>query len=144
MFDVLRHPLDTATDISGTAQSKEQSDLVALRRGQSRSVSCFLRGEASGLPRSFRQGWLTISSTGMTWQRQWRHRGMVVRVPMLDRVVSVRRPGGRGERNIKRNLFKIVETSGPDGSVDFAVPGVGPDLIRYAIHKGDDFTTESD
>lgn len=144
LLDVLRHPVDTVTDPSGTAESKQRSDLAALDGGESRSVSCFLRGQAEGLPRSFTQGTLTIGPTGMTWQRYWKHRRDVIPIPTLDRVVEVRRPGGPGERNIKRNLFKVVEASGPDGSVGFAVPGVGPELIRHAIGRLNGSTAESD
>jgi hypothetical protein len=56
-------------------------------------------------------------------------------MPTLDCVVEIRRPGGPGERNIKRNPFKIVKASGPDGTVEFAVPGVGPELIRRVIQS---------
>jgi hypothetical protein len=132
-FDVLRHPVDTVIDPLATGDSQLQNDLTALGSGESREVSCFLRGEAAGLPLSFTQGTLTIDSTGMTWRRYWRHRRGVFPIPTLDRVVEIRRPGGHGERNIKRNLFKIVKATGPDGSVEFAVPGVGPELIRRAI-----------
>ena len=93
-------------------------------------MSCFLRGEDQSLPQSFTQGTLTIHSTGMMWRRHWWHRRDVVSIPILDRVVEIRRPGGPGERNIKRNLFKVVEAAGPGGTVEFAVPGVGPELIR--------------
>jgi len=128
MLDVLLHPVETVTDPSG----KKRGDLLALNSGESRSLTSFLRGTASELPDSFTYGILSIGPCGMTWQRYWRHRRDVVHVPPLDRVVEIRRPGGPGERNIKR-MFKVVETSGPDGAVAFAVPGVGPELIRHTI-----------
>lgn len=132
-FDVLRHPGETVKDPFATGDSQRQSDLAALAGGESREVSCFLRGEAAGLPLAFTQGTLTIDSTGMSWRRYWRHRRDVIPIPTLERVVEIRRPGGPGERNIKRNLFKIVKASGPEGSVEFAVPGVGLELIRRVI-----------
>jgi hypothetical protein len=132
MLDVLLHPVDVVRDPSGSAEAKSTGDVSALNAGESRSVTCFLRGAAPGLPDSFTYGILTIGPGGMTWRRYWRHRRDIVRIPALDRVVEIRRPGGKGERNIKR-MFKVVETSGPDGSVAFAVPGVGPALIRHAI-----------
>jgi hypothetical protein len=132
MLDVLLHPVDVVRDPSGSSESKKDGDLSALNAGESRSMTCFLRGVVSGLPDSFTYGILTIGPGGMTWQRYWRHRRDIVRIPALDRVVGIRRPGGPGEWNIKR-MFKVVETSGPDGAVAFAVPGVGPELIRHAI-----------
>lgn len=128
ILDVLLHPVDAVTDPSG----KKQGDLSALDAGEARSLTCFLRGSASGLPDSFTYGILSIGPGGMTWQRYWRHRREVVRIPPLNRVVEIRRPGGQGERNIKR-MFMVVETSGPDGAIAFAVSGVGPELIRHVI-----------
>jgi hypothetical protein len=143
-LDILRDPVETVTDPFATGDSKRQSDLAALDGGDSRDVSCFLRGEGAGLPRAFTQGTLTIDPSGMTWRRYWRHRRDVVPIPTLDRVVEIRRPGGSGERNIKRNLFKVVEASGPEGSVDFAVPGVGPELIRHAIQSAAGTASDAD
>jgi hypothetical protein len=134
-LDVLRNPIDTVSDRTGTAGSKQQSELTALEEGQVRSVSCFLRGHAAELPEKFTQGTLTIGPNGMTWQRYWRHRKDLVEIPTLDRLVEIRRPAGPGERNIKRGLYKVVAALGPDGTVEFAVPGVGPELIRRVIQS---------
>ena len=126
---MLLHPRDAFKMRS----DNEGEDLAALRDGGSRRVTCFLRGSAQGLPDSFTYGSLTIGPGGMTWQAFWRHRRRVVSIPHINHVVSVGRPTGPGAWNIKRNHFKMVETTGPDGTVEFAVPGVGPELIRQAI-----------
>jgi hypothetical protein len=128
MFEVLLHPIDAFR----TGSDKQGDDLSVLQDGDSRRVTCFLRGSAQGLPDSFTYGTLTIRPEGMAWRPYWRHRRRVVSIPRLSRVASVGRPTGPGAWNIKRNLFKMVETTGPDGTVEFAVPGGGPELIRQA------------
>jgi hypothetical protein len=128
VLDVLRHPAETFK-----SDSDREADLAAVREGELRSVTCFLRGSASGLPDSFKYGTLTVGPEGMTWQAYWRHRGKVLTLPPLTSVIAVSRPSGPGAWNIKRNLFKMVETAGPEGGVQFAVPGVGAELIRQAI-----------
>ena len=125
-MDVLRHPLE------GTYE-KAQHDLNAVAQGEGRSVSCMLRGTAPGLPTAFTQGTLFVGSDGMTWRRYWRHCRRIVVIPPLDRVITVRRPGGPGEWNIKRGLFRVVEADGPFGAVYLAVPGVVSELVRQAI-----------
>lgn len=128
MLDVLLHPVSALK-----SEADEEADLAALGVGESRRVSCFLRGNAPGLPASFTYGTLTLGPRAMTWQAYWRHRSRVLSLPPLTNVIAVRRPTGPGSWNIKRNLFKAVEATGPEGTVEFAVPGVGPELIRQAI-----------
>jgi len=135
IWDVLRHPLDVIRDPKGTSPSKVDADLNALAAGESREVSCFLRGDAPELPDKFSQGTLLVGPNGMAWRPYWRHRKTLARIPPLARIEEVRKPGGPGERNIKKNLFKVVAATGPDGRVEFAVPGVGPELIRRAVES---------
>jgi len=133
MWDVLRHPLNVVRDPQGSSRSKIDTDLSAVAAGGSREVSCFLRGDSPELPDRFSQGTLLIGPGGMAWRRYWRNRKTLIQIPPLVRIEEVRKPGGPGERNIKRGLFKVVAAAGPEGRVEFAVPGTGPELIRRAI-----------
>ena len=134
-WDVLRHPLAVLRDPRGSGASAQSGDVDALATGEARELSCFLRSDAPGLPDTFSQGTLRIAPSGMTWRRYWRHRDQQVQIPPLDRIQQVRPVGGVGERNIKRGLFRVVVASGPSGVIEFAVPGVGPELIRRAVER---------
>jgi len=135
-WDVLRHPIDTLRDPAGSAQSKVHSDLTAVLAGETREVSCWLRGDDPRLPQKFTQGILLIGPDGMSWHHWFRHKTRLIQIPPVDRVQEVIRPAGRSNgKKLRRGMFTNVVTSGPSGKVEFVVPGVGPALVRQAVER---------
>ena len=81
-FDVLLHPPEVLKDPMGNSSGRASADVAVTAGGDSRRVSCWLRGDAPGLPHKFTQGQLTVSLKTMSWQRYAIHRRVVV--PHLD------------------------------------------------------------
>jgi hypothetical protein len=135
MWDLLRHPSELVKDPLATGVSKLQSDREAIASGETREVSCWLRGTAPGLPEKLTQGYLFVGPQGMTWRRWWGgKRNPLISIPQLDRVEQVIKPAGTSTgRQLKRGMFTNVVATGPSGRVEFVVPGVGPALIRQVI-----------
>jgi len=92
MWDVIRHPVDVVRDPTGSGHSKAHSDLEALASGETRQVSCWLRGSDPSLLQKFTQGILLIGPEGMTWHHWFRHKDRLIPIPHLDRVERVIRP----------------------------------------------------
>ena len=88
-WDVLSHPIDVLRDPTGSSHSKTQSDLEALAAGETRQVSCWLRGSDPELPQKLTQGILLIGPDGMAWHHWFRHKDHLVATPPLDRVEQV-------------------------------------------------------
>jgi hypothetical protein len=135
-WDVLKHPVDVLGDPTGSSHARVQSDLAALASGETRQVSCWLRGSQIGLPQKFTQGILLIGPDGMSWHHWFRHKKRLIQIPPLDRVLEVIRPASRTNgQKLRRGVFTNVVTSGASGTVEFVVPGVGPRLVRQAVER---------
>jgi hypothetical protein len=110
------------------------SDIDAVRAGESRLMSCHLRGDIAQLPRKFTIGKLYVTNNELVWKREYRH-GDVRKIPMLNRVLEVRTVSKLSEWNIKRGLFKIIAAAGPDGVVEMAVPNGDVKFLRSWIES---------
>ena len=95
-------------------------------------VTCHLRSSIPSLPAKFTYGVLVIAPRSLTWRR-WTRPSDVRALPAITAVDEVRPPGGAGEWNIKRGLFRIIKASGPMGVVEFAVPTGDVRRVREAL-----------
>ena len=93
-----------------------------------------LRSLIPSLLAKFTFGVLVIAPGSLTWRRWWRSAD-VRAVPAITTVDEVRAPGGAGEWNIKRSVFRIVQASGPMGVVGFAVPTGDVRRVRDALTR---------
>jgi hypothetical protein len=95
-------------------------------------VTCHLRSSIPSLPYKFTYGVLVIAPTAVTW-RAWLHASDVRVVPAMTAIDEVRKPGGHGEWNIKRGVFRVIKASGPLGIAEFAVPTADVRRVRDAL-----------
>jgi hypothetical protein len=134
IWDVVKHSIEILRDPDGSGPSMAYSDLAGLASGETRQVSCWLRGSDPSLPQKFTQGILLIGPDGMVRHHWFRHKTRLVTIPHLDRVEQVISPASRSNgTRLRRGRFSNVVTSGPSGKVEFVVSGVGPALVREAV-----------
>jgi hypothetical protein len=113
---------------------------LGMRRPQERvgidvvEVSCHLRSAIPSLPAKFTVGVLMIGPDSLTWRR-WIRRSDVRVMPAMTAIDEVRKPGGPGEWNIKRGLFRVLKASGPLGAVELAVPTADVRRVREALTR---------
>jgi hypothetical protein len=60
-------------------------------------------------------------------------RGSVLTFTLPVDVRRVRAVGGRGERNIKKGLFQVVEAETAEGLIELAVPEASVQLVRRRL-----------
>jgi hypothetical protein len=74
----------------------------------------------------------------MTWHHWIRHKHRLIRIPPVDTVEQVIRAASpvTGQPTRRRKFGNVV-ASGPQGRVEFVVPGSGREVLRYLIqHSG--------
>jgi hypothetical protein len=124
--------------VSGESDGKEHVNddsvayLACMEAGWRKRRICFLRSDIAGLPHRFRAGNLTISDTQMVWQASLSLRRRKIALPPLDSVLAIRPWGGPGEGKFNYRR-KVVLTPGPQGVVEFALGGVGVELVRRFV-----------
>ncbi len=97
-------------------------------------VACHVRSPIPSLPAKFTYGVLVIAPAALTWRR-WMHASDVRAVPAMTAIDEIRKPGGRGEWNIKRGAFRVIKASGPLGVAEFAVPTGDVRRVRDALSR---------
>lgn len=136
MWDVIRHPVDVIRDPLGESQSKADSDLTALASGESREMSCWLRGSSPELPQKFSQGVLLIRPDGTSWHHWFWHKNRIIQIPPLDRIQEIIRPGSRTTgKKLRGGMFTNGVASGPSGTMEFVLPRIGPELVRDVVER---------
>lgn len=133
LIDVLRHPLLL---LKPPEPEQSLSDLQAVRRGEARKVSCFLRGSLAPYPRRMRQGTLYLSALNVYWEPFWRVRRIPQQItgPFLS---ITTRPADDREPNVKKGggsilnvpSFTVVTCHTPHGAVDLVVPDADARLV---------------
>jgi hypothetical protein len=133
--DLLRHPsriLRPATPSDG------QADVEALRSGDARTTSCFLRGSFDPYPRHLKQGTLELVGTEALWRPYFSlHRDPI---PINMPISSVEtRPADHREPNVKKGgkalgligipAFLVVTCGIAAGSLDLVVPSADEPLV---------------
>lgn len=135
-FAVLRHPSRFfRTPVPGDGQP----DVEAVRRGESRTVSCFLRAEFGSLPRRLRQGSLTLSPQQATWRPYWSLRRRPVPLGVTIDSIGARLPDHR-EPFVNRDGkaigvlavpgFIVLTCRTASGILDLVVPAVDQPLVE--------------
>jgi hypothetical protein len=133
LIGVLRNPLLL---FKPPEPKQSQGDLQAVRRGEARKVSCFLRGSLAPYPRRLRQGTLYLSGLNVHWEPFWSVRRIPQQItgPFLS---ITTRPADDREPNVKKGggsilnvpSFTVVTCHTPHGAVDLVVPEADARLV---------------
>lgn len=119
-------------------------DRAALERGESRSVTCFLRGSSEPFPLTMQQGVLEVAAGKLLWRPYWSIRRPAIAIPTPVGNVNVRKPSwSHGEANIKRGKkiigplrvpdFQVADASTDKGDISLAIPAVDVPLVLDAL-----------
>lgn len=137
-LDVLRHP---SRVFAPPKASEGSSDIEAVRGGEARRISCFLRGSVDPFPRKLKQGRLQLSHGVADWTPFSSLSRNPVALRFTIQEVSTR-PADFREPNVKRGgtvlgvvavpAFVVVSCAGSLGTVDLIVPSAdGPLVYSY-------------
>jgi hypothetical protein len=131
LIGVLRHP---SRILKPPSREQNLGDLDALRRGETRRISCFLRGSYAPYPERLRQGTLYLAVQDAQWEPFWSVRR--TRQEVAGPVVSVTtRPADHREPNVKHGgnsfvpSFTVVTCDTPHGAIDLVVPSADAALV---------------
>jgi hypothetical protein len=126
--------------------SDGQADVEAVRRGEKRIVSCFIRGNFDPFPRQLKQGELVVGGAEPVWTPFWsiKHQPVVLDFEVVDvitRPVDEREPSTRIKQGIKLfgkvvpvgPIFTVVACITPLGYVDFVIPSADGPLVAEAF-----------
>jgi hypothetical protein len=69
----------------------------------------------------------------VSWANGTRGRGSVINFKLPVDVRRVRAAGGRGEWNIKKGLFQVVEADTAEGLIELAVPEASVQIVRRRL-----------
>lgn len=124
-----------------------QVDVDAVRSGEAREVSCFLRGSAEPYPRRLRQGSLFISLQETYWVPflSFRRQPLLIDIKaewVRTRVADRREPnvkkGGSGPYGVRVPTFVVVTCATQPGkgpaTVDFVVPNADALLVSSYLN----------
>jgi hypothetical protein len=135
IWRALRHP----SKIFGSGEGrKENTDADSISQGESRQVSCFLRGTIANYPSRLKQGNLTLSPGGASWSPFLKMGSGRIKIVPNFLAVSTR-PADHREPNVKKGgsglgfinvpVFMVVTCTGPDGTGEFVVPSLDESLV---------------
>jgi hypothetical protein len=116
------------------------ADIAAVQGGETRRVSCFLRGSSAPYPGRLRQGDLDISRDAAQWTPFWSVRRRPVPVHVEPAFIRIRtRRLDRREWNVGRPDVFVVITCvlGPDESrqeTDLVVPAADAPLVTAYLN----------
>lgn len=135
LLDVLQHP----SRLLRPARPSESGDIEAIRRGEGRAVSCFLRGQVDPFPQRLKQGTLVLQGSHASWIPYWALRRHPLGFDL--EVLSVEsRPADHREPNVKKGgtafgtmqvpTFMVVSCGTSTGAVDFVIPAADEPLVK--------------
>jgi hypothetical protein len=116
----------------------QSADLAAVQGGETRRVSCFLRGSSAPYPRRLRQGSLDISTGVARWTPFWSVRRRPVPVYVVPTHIRTRRPDRR-EWNVGRTdvfvvITCVVDAHGSRQETDLVVPAADAPLVTAYLN----------
>lgn len=125
-------------------QEAGQVDVAAVRAGEAREVSCFLRGSAEPYPRRLRQGSLFISLRETYWVPFWSFRRHPLLIDIKAEWVRTRAADHR-EPNVKKGRVGAYGVRMPAFVVVTcaAQPGEGPATVDFVVPKADSLLVSS-
>jgi len=118
------------------------ADQEALKRGEGRVVSCFLRGSTPPYPKQPRQGQLELEEGDVRWRASGFRRPPIpidADIRSLD-VREVRRidanikAGGKGFGVLPIPEFRVIVAETDRGVLEFFVPRADVQLVASALH----------
>ncbi|MBW4078201.1 MAG: hypothetical protein HIU84_06780 [Acidobacteria bacterium] len=126
-------------------QDGSVSDIEGVKSGQSRIVSCSLRGPAKPYPRISKQGKLQISTGAVVWTPKYSLRRRGIEIAQRFAKMSVRDPG-RAEWNVKKGgtalgliplpKFQVLVCEDGGENYEFTVPLEDLALVQLAMRGG--------
>lgn len=126
-------------------QGSSTTDVQALRSGQGRTVSCFLRGSMPPYPPRVKQGTLRVAEGDISWRPSWGLRRRPQSIHENIRTLDFRAPG-RAEWNVKKGGtafgviaipdFTVIVATTDRGVLEFTVPSVDVDLVTAVLRGG--------
>jgi len=131
----LRHP----SRIIGSGMGrKDNTGADSISRGESRRVSCFLRGTIANYPSRLKQGNLILSPGGASWSPIFKIGSQSIEIEPKFLSVSTR-PADHREPNVKNGgsglgvidvpVFMVVTCTGPNGIGEFVAPSLDESLV---------------
>ncbi|MFC9735471.1 hypothetical protein ACFWEO_28165 [Streptomyces roseolus] len=132
-LDLLRSPGRLLDRVTGRGGARAEADVAALRAGEGREVSAFVRDG-----RRFRQGSLVLdpgARSPVVW-RPYRFPGRRGPAVALTGPLRVRGEGpvdGPGSPAVDRGAFRLLTVEAADRSWELAVPAVDLPLVRAAL-----------
>jgi hypothetical protein len=160
MSDMLRNPARQIRISSEGPPGREAGsvDIAAVRAGEARRVSCFLRGTLDPFPRRLKQGDLFLSARELSWKPFWGLRRTTLPITIAvttvyERAADEREPNLSGKptggyRGVSPGFTVITcYTFNGDAaeSVDFVVPDTdAPLVLAYFNGELDQSQTELD
>jgi len=131
---VLRHP---SRMVHAPEASEGVPDIEALRRGEARSVSCFLRGTYGPFPRTLRQGRLDLTGGTARWIPFWSIRRDPLALDFSVQDVTTRPADsseplvkkGRSLIVVKEPVFVVVTCTVSSGALDLVIPSADEPLV---------------
>jgi hypothetical protein len=138
---VIRHP---SRILRPGRTNISNDDVNALEHGESRRVSCFLRGTQDGFPKRLRQGSLTLQPGQADWSPFWSIRREALLLDFIPSRIETR-PADHREPNVKKGgkslgvvvvpSFVVVTCMLESGNIDLVVPGVDEELVERFFRK---------
>lgn len=129
-----RHPSDPWNHMPSSADGFP--DIAAVRRGESRQVSCFLRGDHEPFPAKSKQGVLVVSIVEVIWTPFWSRK----RLPLAIKAPAgelATRPKGKGDPGPltlgSESNFAVVSYWCPSGHLELAVPVADAPLVQFCL-----------
>ena len=121
--------------VPGASSDGNAEYLARMEERQRHDLMCYLRGDVHGFPNRFRAGTLRFTTDGLRWRPMWSIHRKWKHLPPLDRVIEFRPWGIPGDPvgGKFRYKRKVVTASGPLGTIQFALRGVGGELVRRFI-----------
>ena len=131
-----RYPYDWWNHIPTAADGIP--DVEAVKSGESRLVSCFIRGNQAPFPAKSKQGTLLVSNKEVNWTPYW----SLKRAPLTIEAVRgelVARPNRRGDpgplgtSSVRESRFATVRCWCSSGQLELGVPAADAPLVTFCL-----------
>jgi hypothetical protein len=113
-------------------------DIEAVRAGESRQVSCFIRGDHDPFPPKSKQGVLVVSATSAYWTPFWSRKRKPLAVPVVTGGISTRTQakGDTGPLIVghAESGFTVI-SCGSTQTLELAVPTADTPLVVFCLEE---------